>query len=131
MTDTNDLDVIDPPGNEVTFAGRTITIKPLTVGKLPAFARAIKPLAGVFENLDTLTPADMLGLIADHGENIVKAISIASGIDEKELAETDPVTLLSVVKPIIKANSDFFLLRLALTGALGQKTPSPGAGPTQ
>lgn len=132
----DDLDVIDPPGNEVTFAGRKITIKPLSVGKLPAFSRAIKPIIepvlATIDSIESITPIQVLDLMADHGEGIIKCVSIASGIPEAELNESDPVTLLSLMKPIIKANADFFRLRQVLNLALGKKagSTSPGAGQT-
>lgn len=109
-----DMDIIDPAGGIVQFGGRDVTIRPLKVGQLPAFARAIKPLAGMFDKLDSITTADLLDLIADHGDNIVKAVSIASGISEKELQESDPVQLIALVAPIIKVNTDFFRLRLLM-----------------
>jgi hypothetical protein len=133
---TDDLDTIDPPGNTIKFAGREVVIKPLTVGKLPAFSRAIKPILGAvehIESIESITPSELLDLMAEHGENVVKCISIATGIAEAEINESDPVTLLTLVRPIIKANADFFRLRQVLSLALGQKlgsAASPGAGPT-
>jgi len=128
--ESDDLDTIDPPGNEVEFAGRKITIKPLTVGKLPAFARTIRPIAGAIDRLGSITPVEIVGLIADHGETIIKAISIASGIDEQELQDADPVTLMTLINPIVKANSDFFRLRLLLAGKNRSAAASHGAGLT-
>lgn len=130
----DDLEVLDPTPTAVQFRGREVVIKPLKVGKLPAFARAVKPLASAFERIDGLTAADMLELIADHGDSIVTAISIASGIDKAELEDSDPVELLAIVTPVVRANADFFRLRLLMAGKIpamaGAKKASAGAGPT-
>lgn len=132
-----DFEVIEPPSTEVEFNGRKVTIGPLKVGKLPAFARAVKPIAGAFESWNSITPGVILDLIAEHGENVIEAVSIASGVPQDELAEADTVALVSLITPIIKANADFFRLRLLLGAAMkqaveptGTQTPS-GDGPTR
>lgn len=132
-----DFEVIDPPSTEIEFNGRKVTIGPLKVGKLPAFARAIKPVAGAFESWKSITPGHILDLIAEHGESVIEAVSIASGVPQEELSEADTVALVSLITPIVKANADFFRLRLLLGAAMkqaaepaGTQTPS-GDGQTQ
>ena len=40
----SDLETLIPPGVQITVAGETLTLKPLKVGSLPAFLRAISPV---------------------------------------------------------------------------------------
>ncbi len=40
----SDLETLIPPGVLITVAGETLTLKPLKVGSLPAFLRAISPV---------------------------------------------------------------------------------------
>lgn len=40
----SDLDKLVPPTFEITLAGETVSVKPLKVGQMPAFLRAITPV---------------------------------------------------------------------------------------
>lgn len=123
------LDVIEPAPTVVKFNGREVRLFPLTVGKLPAFARAIRPFADKIQAIESFGPADVLDLIAEHGENLLEAVSIASGIKRDEIDDADPATLLSLIAPIIKVNADFFARRL-VPAILSARAAIPGAGQT-
>ncbi|MGP1667669.1 MAG: hypothetical protein ACTS5I_17570, partial [Rhodanobacter sp.] len=66
--------------------------------------------------------------LADHVAPIVRLVSVASGIDERELMDASPVDLLALINPIIKVNADFFRLRLLLAGKLKGAANVPGVG---
>ena len=40
----SDLDKLVPQAFEITLAGETVSVKPLKVGQMPAFLRAITPV---------------------------------------------------------------------------------------
>lgn len=132
----SDLDVIDPAGMPVDFRGRLFHVKPLKVGQLPAFARAIQPLGGVVQGIasgtTSLDASMLLGVVANHGEALVLAINIATGIAVEDLNESTPDKLIEVVVAVLKVNADFFKGRLtpAILGAVKKAMPaaSPGAG---
>jgi len=129
-----EFDVIEPPASAATFGGRQLTVAPLKVGQLPAFARAIKPISGAVEAIATgraaLTLPAMLDMIADHGEAIIDAVSIASGVPVAELAEATPDQLIELAAVCMEVNADFFARRLTpALRAAGRAVPS-GAGPT-
>lgn len=133
MAQPLDIDVIDPQPIEARFRGRVVQIRPLRVGQLPAFARAVAPIAGaVTQSLDSMGPAEFLHLLAEHGERVIDAVAIGSGVPKGELEDSDPAELLGLALPVIKANADFFARRLlpVLAGMRQAMAPQPGAGPT-
>jgi hypothetical protein len=132
VSDTVDeYTAIAPEPVVARFKGRDVSILPLTVGKLPAFARVVKPFAGKLGTFNDLNGEAILTLIAEHGEDVLQAISIASGVSRKEIDEADPVELIALASKAIKANADFFGRRLvqlapAMAGLFGAGlTPSP------
>lgn len=136
---SDDLDVIAPAATSATFNGREIQIKPLKVGQLPAFARAIKPLGGAIEAIATgtaaLDVAMLLGMIGDHGESVIEAVAVATGLSRDEINDATPDQLVELVVVVLKVNADFFKGRLtpAILAAVNRVVPataSPGAGPT-
>lgn len=132
----SDLDVIKPAATSATFAGREVAITPLKVGQLPAFARAIKPLGGAIEAIASgqkaLNVAGLLDLVADHGDAVIEATSIGSGVPRAELEQTTPDELIALAMAVLRVNADFFRGRLtpAVAAAAAKVMPTPGAGPT-
>lgn len=127
----DELDVIEPAAVETAFGGRAVALRPLTVGQLPAFARALRPMMGVLQrlDLDALDAAAVIDLLADHGEHLLQALSVATGISRAELDRADPASVIGLVAPVIKVNADFFgrSLRQVRPQALAEV---PGHGPT-
>lgn len=129
----DDLSVIDPISTSVEFRGATRDISPLKVGQLPKFARAIKPIGGeAFSGIINGDLSGLFDLIADHGEAIIDAASVASGIDRAEIEQADVDELVHLAAVIIKVNADFFARRLtpALRKAAAQAATN-GDGQTQ
>lgn len=132
----SEFDVIDPTATLASFKGAQIQIRPLTVGQLPGFARAIKPISGAIEAIATGQAAPdlftILAMVAEHGEAIVDAVSIATGVDKAELMAATPDELIELAITAVKVNADFFKGRLtpAILAAVNKAVPTPGAGPT-
>jgi hypothetical protein len=133
------MGMIEPAGTAVTFAGREVTITPLNVGRMPAFARAVKPVGQVLEQVAagelTLDLPGMLDIMAEHGDAVIAAVSIASRIPEAELREGELDELVGLASAALKVNADFFARRLmpALAAAMAARPAAlggPGAGPT-
>ena len=133
---SNDLDVIKAADTSATFNGRALQIQPLKVGQLPAFARAIKPISSTLQTLLTgsggVNVTSIMEMIADHGESIVQAVAIGSGVTVEELSESTPDQLIELAVIVMKVNADFFKGRLtpAIVAAVQRVTPTPGAGLT-
>lgn len=132
----SDFDVIDPAPTGAAFRGKTIEIKPLTVRQLPAFARAIKPISAVVEGFATgraeLNLGALVGVIADHGDSVVEAVSVATGLSADELGASTPDQLIELAIAVVKVNADFFKGRLtpAILAAVSKGRAVIGAGPT-
>lgn len=133
---SDDLDVIKAADTSATFNGRQLQIQPLKVGQLPAFARSIKPVSGTMQSILSgaggVSMASIMDLIAEHGDSIVQAVSIGSGVSVDELNDATPDQLIELAVVVMKVNADFFKGRLtpAIVAAVQRVTPTPGAGLT-
>ena len=100
----NDLEKLIPQAVELTVGGETLAIKPLKVGQMPAFLRAISP---VMQHL-TRSEIDWLALFGEHGDDLLSAIAIAVSKPRpwvEELAADEAIVLAAKV---IEVNADFF-----------------------
>lgn len=122
----SDLSVIDPEPTVVEFRGKKVSIRPLRVGQLPQFARAVAPMAGALTAaMDNFGPGQFLDLLAAHGDRLIEAVAIGSGVSRTEIEASDPAELLALAMPIVKVNADFFGRRLIpALAAMRQPEPS-------
>ena len=65
--------VLPPVLVTLVIGGQCIELTPLKVGEVPAFARAVQPIAAGLS-----ASPDWLALLADHGEAVIAAIAIAT-----------------------------------------------------
>lgn len=126
----NDLDTLVPQGIELVIDGEPLVIKPLKVGQLPGFLRAISP---VMQQISS-TEIDWLALFGERGDDLLSAIAIAVGkprVWVDELAADEAILLAAKV---IEVNADFFtrtvMPRLDGVLAAGLKAPAPKVGST-
>ena len=100
----SELETIVPQGIELLIDGEPLLIKPLKVGQLPSFLRAISP---VMQQL-TASEIDWLALFGERGDDLLSAIAIAVGkprVWVDELAADEAILLAAKV---IEVNADFF-----------------------
>ena len=100
----SDLDTLVPQGIELVIDGEPLVIKPLKVGQLPGFLRAISP---VMQQISS-TEIDWLALFGERGDDLLSAIAIAVGkprVWVDELAADEAILLAAKV---IEVNADFF-----------------------
>jgi hypothetical protein len=126
----NDLDTLVPQGIELVIDGEPLVIKPLKVGQLPGFLRAISP---VMQQISS-TEIDWLALFGERGDDLLSAIAIAVGkprVWVDELAADEAILLAAKV---IEVNADFFtrtvMPRLDGVLAAGLTAPATKAGST-
>ncbi len=126
----NDLDTLVPQGIELVVDGEPLVIKPLKVGQLPGFLRAISP---VMQQISS-TEVDWLALFGERGDDLLSAIAIAVGkprVWVDELAADEAILLAAKV---IEVNADFFtrtvMPRLDGVLAAGLKVPAAKVGST-
>ena len=122
-----DLETIfQPKVVEVEVGGATVSVKPLTVGQFPLFARAIRPLAPALQG----GGYDWLDLIADHGEALIESVALATGITREDLAGLPPDEFVGLAAAVLEVNMDFFVRRLtpAVSAAAEKMMLASGAG---
>lgn len=126
----SDLDALIPQAVELVIDGEPLAIKPLKVGQMPAFLRAISP---VMQQLSA-SDIDWLALFGERGDDLLSAIAIAVGKPRAWVdgLEADQAILLAA--KVIEVNADFFTRTVIpkLDGLFAQTklTPVMAAGLT-
>ncbi|MCC6579044.1 MAG: hypothetical protein IT440_01280 [Phycisphaeraceae bacterium] len=129
----NDIFAALPPVPlSIEIAGERIDLTPLKVGEVPAFARAVQPIAAGLS-----ASPDWLALLAEHGEAVIAAIAIATRRPVVWVAGLDLDEAVRLAEAVFGVNADFFIRRLlpSVTQAaarIGQtlESPTPGATPS-
>jgi hypothetical protein len=108
----------------LVIGGERLDLTPLKVGDVPAFARAVQPVAASLS-----ASPDWLALLAEHGEAVIDAVAIASRRPSEwvtNLALDDAVRLAEAV---FEVNADFFIQRVlpSLTEAATRVSQTLGA----
>ena len=112
----------------VEIAGEHIDLTPLKVGEVPAFARAVQPIAASLS-----ASPDWLALMAEHGEAVIAAIAVATRRPIEWVAGLDLDEAVRLAEAVFGVNADFFIRRLlpSVTQAaarIGQTLESPTRG---
>lgn len=130
------LDALDPPelarvqlGSDPA-AAHIAVVKPLTLGKLPAFARALQPIA---DEIQAILAADIdtgtvMGLVANRFDDLIAALEVATGAPRAAIEAATLDQGLELVLAVLQANRGFFKGRAA--SALRMAAVISGAGPT-
>jgi len=119
---------LPPVPVSVEIAGERIDLTPLKVGEVPAFARAVQPIAASLS-----ASPDWLALLAEHGEAVIAAIAIATRRPVEWVAGLDLDEAVRLTEAVFGVNADFFIRRLlpSVTQAaarIGQTLESPTRG---
>ena len=101
----SDLDKLVPQAVEISLAGEIVAIKPLKIGQMPAFLRAITP---VMQQLGG-NGIDWLALFGEHGDDLLTAVSIAIGKPRTWVDALDADEAILVAAKVIEVNADFFI----------------------
>jgi hypothetical protein len=130
--DNDTFAALPPVPVSIEIAGERIDLTPLKVGELPAFARAIQPVAAGLS-----ASPDWLALLADHGEAVIEAIAIASRRPRDWVASLDLDQAVRLAEAVFGVNADFFIRRLLpivtqAAARIGQtlERQTPGATPS-
>jgi len=100
----NDLEALIPQTVELVIDGEPLAIKPLKVGQLPAFLRAISP---VMQQI-TSAEIDWLALFGERGDDLLSAIAIAIGKPRAWVDELAADEAILLAAKVIEVNADFF-----------------------
>lgn len=126
------LETYIPEVRRPVIGGKAVSVAPLKVRQIPAFARAVSPAAAA------LFAGDIAGAIGRHGESLIEAISIATGEPVEWLGDLEALDFMRLVADVVEVNADFFGRRMApelsalvkrMTTAITGATPSPSSSP--
>ena len=100
----SDLETLIPQAVELVIDGEPLAIKPLKVGQMPAFLRAITPVMQQIggDGIDWLT------LIGERGDDLLTAVSIAVGKPREWVDELAADEAILLAAKVIEVNADFF-----------------------
>ena len=103
-TAMSDLETLIPQAVELVIDGEPLAIKPLKVGQMPAFLRAITPVMQQIggDGIDWLT------LIGERGDELLTAVSIAIGKPRAWVDELAADEAILLAAKMIEVNADFF-----------------------
>ena len=123
-----DFTALPPVPVLIDIGGERIDLSPLKVGEVPAFARAVQPIASSLS-----ASPDWLALLAEHGEAVIAAIAIATRRPVDWVAGLDLDEAVRLAEAVFGVNADFFIRRLlpSVTQAaarIGQTLESPTRG---
>jgi len=98
---------LPPPSELLLIGGETLEISPLKVGELPAFARAVRPVA-----LKISADPDWIGLLSEQGESVLQALAIACRRPPDWVASLHIDEAIRLAEAVFGANADFFIHRV-------------------
>lgn len=124
----SELDTLIPAGVAVVIAGEPLTLRPLKVGQLPAFMRAIAP---VMQTLSTGT-IDWVALFGGPVDDLLSALAIAVGKPRAWVDDLPADEALLLTAKVIEVNADFFTQAVIpkLDGLFPPIPPRPGVTAT-
>lgn len=119
---------LPPVPTAIVIGGETLDITPIKVGELPAFARIVQPVAAHLS-----ASPDWLVLMAEHGDAVIDAVSIAARRPREWVAGLELDEAVRLAQAVFEVNADFFIRRLMpviteAAGRIGQRiqaTPGP------
>jgi hypothetical protein len=100
----SDLESLIPQAVELVIDGEPLAIKPLKVGQMPAFLRAITP---VMQQIGG-DGIDWLALFGERGDDLLTAVSIAVGKPRAWVDALDADQAILLAAKVLEVNADFF-----------------------
>ena len=108
----------------LVIGGERLELTPLKVGDVPAFARAVQPVAASLS-----ASPDWLALLAEHGEAVIDAVAIASRRPPEWVTNLALDDAVHLAEAVFEVNADFFIQRVlpSLTEAATRVSQTLGA----
>jgi hypothetical protein len=107
----SDFDAFPPTPQTLAIAEIELAITPIRVGEIPALLAAVRPFAHRLVDGDP----DWLELLADHGEELIKAIAVASRQPQDWVAALTMDDAIRLATTLFEVNADFFVQRVVPT----------------
>ncbi|SFM13025.1 hypothetical protein [Nitrosomonas communis] len=106
MSDNN-FSALPPVATSIVINDETIDITPIKIGELPAFSRAVQPIVAHLS-----ASPDWLALVAEHGEPLINALTIATRRSREWIAGLELDDAIKLASTVFEVNADFFIQRL-------------------
>lgn len=103
------LDTYIPLERVIQAGGKNISVSPLRVRQIPAFARAIAPA------VPALSGGDLAGAVGAHGDSLIRAVCVATSEAEDWVGDLMPDEFMALCVVVIEVNADFFSRRVVPT----------------
>ncbi len=121
----NTFAALPPVPTSIVIGGESLELTPLKVGEVPAFARAVQPVAASLSASN-----DWLALLAEHGEAVIEAVAIASRRPNEWVTGLELDDAVRLSEAVFEVNADFFIRRVwpTMTEAaarIGARMPGP------
>ena len=115
---------VPPVPVTLVIGGEPLELTPIRVGELPAFARAVQPVA-----VSLSASPDWLALMAEHGEAVIEAVAIATRRPVDWVAGLGLDEAVRLTEAVFEVNADFFIQRVlpSLTEAATRVSQTLGA----
>lgn len=121
-------DVFETPSIALSVAGRDLIVTPITLGEMPSFSRAARP---VFEFMRDMEVADgnnsLFDLFEMHTQELAALVAVGARVDVGWLLAMTLEDAARVGDAVLKLNQDFFIRRLLPLIRMASNT---GANPT-
>lgn len=98
---------LPPIPESVVIGGERLDITPLKLGELPAFARAVRPIAAKIS-----ADPNWLAILSDDGESAIAALAIASRKPVEWVSGLSLDEAIKLAEVVFGANADFFIRRV-------------------
>ncbi|WP_126457882.1 hypothetical protein [Sulfuritortus calidifontis] len=82
------------------------TLEPVSVADLPAFLKAIEPIAA------EIASGDIMGALLRHADAVIEATAIGARVDRAWLGAQKPDVLVELASRVLEVNWDFFVQRV-------------------
>ena len=121
----NTFAALPPMPTSIVIGGESLELTPLKVGEVPAFARAVQPVAASLSASN-----DWLALLAEHGEAVIEAVAIASRRPNEWVTGLELDDAVRLSEAVFEVNADFFIRRVWPTmiesaARIGARMPGP------
>lgn len=81
-------------------------IEPVSVADLPAFLKAIEPIAA------EIASGDIMGALLRHADAVIEATAIGARVERAWLDQQTPDVLVELASRVLEVNADFFVQRV-------------------
>lgn len=110
---SNELAVLTPPVIEVVVGGEVITVTPIKVRELMAFAQAVSPILKMLNEADQdWAGLNVSTLLMNHTEAVIRTVAIGIRRDIEFINDLGIDELVKLSNAVIEVNVDFFIQRV-------------------